>query len=247
MKKLLILGGTTEARELAHALEDRYAGTVDLTTSLAGATVSRAKLPGKVRIGGFGGAVGLGTYLKENAIDLLIDATHPFAEIITANAAQAAQVAQVPRLRLERAAWTMPDGLDSIFVPDMKEAAAIVARTSKRAFLTIGSKDLGAFAQIPNVHFLIRMIEAPKNPLVLEDHEVLVARPPFSVTDEAKLMRKHDIDTLVTKASGGDATFAKVEAAARVQARAILVRRPPPPEGAVGWSIAAALAWVLEN
>lgn len=245
-KNILILGGTLEARRLATALNDQYADRLTTLTSLAGVTRNPEPVAGDVRSGGFGGADGLAQFLKSEAIDLLIDATHPFAAQISQNAAQACESAHVARLYLARPNWTLPDRSDCVFVPDMSEAALLTARTARRAFLTIGRKELGAFSDIPDVHFVVRMIEAPAQPLNLVSYDLILGRPPFDLDAEVDLMRDYEIDTLVTKASGGDATFAKIEAAATVDARTILIRRPAPPDGDVVWGVDNAVGWVSD-
>lgn len=246
-KNILILGGTLDARQLAQALCDQFSDRAEIITSLAGRTQNPEAIAGTVRSGGFGGADGLADYLKNEAIDLLIDATHPFAQTISEHAARAAQTANVARLYLARPNWTLPEMADCVFVPDMAEAASLTARTARHAFLTIGQKELGAFADIPDVHFVVRMIEAPGKPLNLASYDLVLARPPFEKEVEIELMRKFDIDTMVTKASGGDATFGKIEAAAAVDARTILIRRPPPPDGNVAWGVDKAVEWVAER
>ncbi|MBL4747828.1 MAG: cobalt-precorrin-6A reductase [Magnetovibrio sp.] len=242
--KLLILGGTTEGRAFATQVDARYP-QLTCITSFAGTTHTAVDVPGEVRIGGFGGIQGLRAYIVDQGIDLVVDATHPFATQITAQAAQACVEANIAYLRLERPQWTVPDNTDVIFVPDTAEAARLVARTSSSAFLTIGRKDLAEFQNLGKVKLLVRSIEAPDENLQLDNATYVMARPPFTLDDELKLMQNHRIDTLVTKASGGDATRAKLDAAAQIGARIVLVRRPPPPTtGDRVFNIADAVAWL---
>ena len=245
--KMLILGGTAESRQLASALDKRFADGAHIISSLAGRTKNVPAIPGEVRVGGFGGKDGLSAYLKKENINLLIDATHPFAEQISNNAAYAANKTGVPRVLLQRPSWRLPENCDALFVPDMVEAASIVARTARKVFLTIGVNELAAFSHIPKVHFVVRMIEQPETEPPLDDFEIIYARPPFNINDEQKLMRQHDIDVLVTKASGGAATFAKIEAATNIGARIILIRRPPPPDGDIVSGIDDAVKWIEKS
>lgn len=246
MTRVLILGGTAEARQLAQALTEALPA-LDVVTALAGATTNPAPLKGRVRVGGFGGADGLAAYLKNEAIDLVIDATHPFAQRITANAVAATTQTGVPYLRLDRPAWVMPDDCDVVYVPDAIEAARLVARTSKAVLLTTGRKDLGAFKDLGKTKIVARVIDRPTpDPLDGQGHYV-IARPPFALDDEMALMRTHGIDTLVTKASGGNATEAKLLAAQKVGARIVAIRRPVPPEGERVFVIGDALAWVRSH
>ncbi len=251
MKTLLVLGGTREADVLVRALTKTYQD-MNLILSLAGATrntatATLADTPWRVNVGGFGGVEGLVDFLNTKHIDAIIDATHPFAQLITQNAIAACEKTALPYLRLERPQWVMPQDADVVFVPDAKEAARLVARTSKAAFLTIGRKALGAFRGMEKTKLLVRLIETPRDEPILSNATFIIARPPFSVDEEAALMRRHDIDTLVTKASGGDATRAKIDAAARIKARIVLLRRPPPPEAEQVFSIDKALDWVARQ
>ena len=245
--KILILGGTTESRQLASALDERFGDNAQIISSLAGRTKNAAPIAGEVRVGGFGGEEGLASYLKSENINLVIDATHPFAEQISNNAAVAANKIGVPRVLLQRPSWQLPENCDTLFVPDMIEAANIVARTARKVFLTIGVNELNAFADIPKVHFVVRMIDAPETEPGLNDFEIIYDRPPFELADEEKLMRDHDIDALVTKASGGAATFAKIKAATNIGARIILIRRPPPPDGDIVSNIDGAIKWIEKS
>lgn len=245
--RLLILGGTREARTLAQALHDNLP-SLDVITSLAGATEGATEeqpdIRGAVRVGGFGGSEGLATYLKDTAIDAVIDATHPFAERITAHAVQACAQTGTAYLRLDRPQWHMPADTDVVFVPDAVEAARLVARTSKSALLTIGRKELDAFDGLEKVHLVVRVIDLPEPSQRLANAHYITGRPPFSVAGEVALMREHQIDTVVTKASGGDATRAKLDAAAQIGARLVVLRRPPPPDGPRVSSVDDALAWI---
>jgi precorrin-6A/cobalt-precorrin-6A reductase len=238
--KLLILGGTAEAVELARACVARPA--VEVISSLAGRTHAPALPPGEVRIGGFGGAGGLTRFLAERAIDRVIDATHPFAVQIGVNAELACREARVPRLRLLRPPWTREPGDHWIEVADLAEAAERLPELSHRIFLTIGHQELAAFAHL-DVWFLVRTIEPP-GALPLRHGQWLAGRGPFGIEDELALLRAHAIDVLVTKASGGGATYAKLAAARQLGLPVVMIRRPPPPPGPVVDSVQAALAWL---
>lgn len=246
MSKVLILGGTAEARALAEALAENQPG-LDLITSLAGATTQAKRVPGQVRVGGFGGVAGMVAYLRRENIDRVIDATHPFAATITDHAVQACLEAGVAYLRLDRPPWDVPQDTDVVFVPDALEAARLVARTSESAFLTIGRKDLSAFQGLGKVKLLVRAIEPPDEGVKLEAATYVLARPPFTLPQEVEIMREHGIDTLVTKASGGDATRAKLDAAAQVGARIVILRRPPPPDAERVMSVEEAVKWITRQ
>lgn len=244
---VLILGGTAEAAALAGGLVARHGVALRVVSSLAGRTERPGHLAGEVRIGGFGGADGLRCYLEANDIDLLVDATHPFAATISANAAAAAERSGTPRLVLARPMWRRDPRDRWIEVPDVTAAAATTARIGRRAFLTVGPGDLGAFAALDSVWLLVRAISGRAVPPLAAPHEVLIARGPFAAPAEEALMRRYGIDLLVTKASGGAATEGKIVAARRLGLRVVMVRRPPPPPGPKVESVEAAVEWVGER
>ncbi|WP_053645348.1 MULTISPECIES: cobalt-precorrin-6A reductase [unclassified Streptomyces] len=222
---VLILGGTTEARALAGLLHPR----VRVTSSLAG-RVARPRLPeGEVRIGGFGGAEGLAAWIGEHAVDAVIDATHPFAERISFHAARAAATAHVPLLALRRPGWVPEEGDDWRDVGSLAEAAAALDGLGDRVFLTTGRMGLAAFADRPE-WFLVRSVDAPEAPVPARA-EILLDRGPFTLEGERDLLRRHRIDVLVTKDSGGAATAPKLTAAREAGIPVVVVRRPPVPEG----------------
>ncbi len=241
-KRVLILGGTAEAAALARALAED--ARVSATTSLAGRTRAPAALPGAVRRGGFGGAQALADYLKTRAVDLLVDATHPFAARISRNAVQACAAAGVPRLVLTRAPWTARDGDRWTRVPDAASARAALPGLGRRVFLTIGRQELSAFAGLDAVWFLVRLVEPPEDPIPLEDYHLVLGRGPFSLERETTLLREHGIEAVVSKNSGGPGTYAKIEAARALDLPVLMVERPALPAGETVESVAAALAWL---
>lgn len=243
--KVLILGGTGEA----FALAQRLAGMPEISviTSLAGRTRDPTRPAGEVRIGGFGGAEGLSVYLKDNAIGLLINATHPFAATMSGNALAAHQESGVPLLRLLRPAWRKEPHDTWIKAPSIKGAAAICRWLGKRVLLSVGSQEVAAFANLPRAHFFVRMVDPPETPLPLVSGEAVVAKGPFTLLDERRLLLERDIDLIVTKNSGGDATFAKLAAARELSIPVVMVDRPeialhPGCETVDG--VAAAFGWV---
>jgi precorrin-6A/cobalt-precorrin-6A reductase len=252
---VLILGGTGEARQLASAL----AGVdgMEVISSLAG-RVRAPRLPdGAVRIGGFGGAVGLADWLRQERIDAVIDGTHPFAARITDSVVAATMSGGIPMRVLRRPAWTAQEGDDWRYVSTLAEAAGVFAteaetptgtaavpmgtagvaaevvttpRLGDRVFLTIGRQELGLFAELDR-WFLIRAVDPPEGPLPRR-HRLILERPPYSVATELELLREHRIEVLVTKNSGGDQTVAKLIAARELGLPVVMVTRPPLPEEA---------------
>lgn len=236
---ILVLGGTAEARELAAGLD---AAGVAVTSSLAG-RVANPRLPvGEVRIGGFGGADGLARWLQEHEVDAVVDATHPFAEGISANAAQAAPPAGVPLLRLERPGWSERPGDRWTWVADLDAAAAAIPRLGRRVLLTTGRQGLAAFAGLERPWFLVRCVDPPAGPLPPR-HEILLDRGPYTVEGERALVERHAIDLVVTKDSGGTHTEAKLDVARELELPVIVVRRPSRPDVPTETSVAAALRW----
>ncbi len=243
--RVLILGGTAEAAALAAALAERPG--VEPVTSLAGRTRAPARPPGELRIGGFHGAQGLAAYLEAERIAALVDATHPFAAAISANAATAGAATGVPLLRLERPPWTPGPGDAWHEVADMTGAAAALAGVGGRVFLSVGRQDLGPFAEIRDRRFLVRMIDPPEAPLPLADPEIVLGRGPFTEAAEIALLRRHRIAVLVAKNSGGAATYPKLAAARRLGLPCILVRRPRKPPVDTVTSVEAAQEWLEET
>jgi precorrin-6A/cobalt-precorrin-6A reductase len=242
--RLLILGGTAEAAALARATLERFGDQISVTTALAGRTDEPAPLPGMVRIGGFGGPEGLASYLESEAVDLLIDATHPFAEQISRHARLATEQKSVPRLMLDRPAWKRHPLDRWIEVETMTGAAMAVARLGRRCLMTAGTRGIEAFSGNSGVHFVVRLIDAPREALPLPSYELLLARGPFVLADERALLKQHRIDIMVAKASGGGATEAKLIAAREAEMPVVLLRRPRPEPGPRVENVAAALEWI---
>ncbi|KPC61940.1 cobalt-precorrin-6A reductase [Streptomyces chattanoogensis] len=228
-RHVLILGGTTEARRLAADLAAEPG--LRVTTSLAG-RVAAPRLPdSEVRIGGFGGPEGLARWLREHAVDALIDATHPFAGTISHNAAEAAATAHVPLLALRRPGWVPAPGDDWHPVASLDAAAALLPTLpGTRIFLTTGRMGLAHFAHLTDLWFLVRSVDAPEPPHPPRMTTVL-DRGPFTLEGERDLLRKHRIDILVTKDSGAAATAPKLTAAREAGIPVVVVSRPPTPEG----------------
>jgi precorrin-6A/cobalt-precorrin-6A reductase len=221
--RILILSGTREGFELADRLTE--VDRVEVISSLAGRTRAPRTPKGTVRRGGFGGAEGLVRYLREEGITHLVNATHPFAEEISANALSAAQSVGIPLMRLLRPAWNVQREDRWVAAHDATEAAALCRREGGRIFLTLGSGDLDAFAELHNAHLLVRVVDAPER-LPLRHYRVITARGPFSLQDELRLLAEHHIGLMVAKNSGGDATYAKIEAARRMGLPVIMIERP---------------------
>ncbi|MGE0257683.1 MAG: cobalt-precorrin-6A reductase [Alphaproteobacteria bacterium] len=242
--RLLILGGTGEAAALARAVPARFGGMIDMTTSLAGRTRNPGPVPGNIRIGGFGGPAGLGAYLVEHQIDRLIDATHPFAAEISRAARLAAERAGVRRLMLLRPRWKRHPLDRWIEVDSIEAAASLVGRVGRCALLTVGAGSATAFARAQDVRFIVRLIDPPRGQLSLPNYNIVCGRGPFSLQQERVLLRRYGIDVLVCKASGGDATEAKLVAAREAGIPVIMVRRPPREAGDAVETVEAALDWL---
>jgi precorrin-6A/cobalt-precorrin-6A reductase len=240
--RVLILGGTGEARRLATTLVD---SGVDVLSSLAGRVTEPRVPPGEVRIGGFGGATGLTAWLQANPVRVMVDATHPFAATMTTSAAAAAGATGTPLLRLQRPGWTAQPGDDWRWVDSLEEAAAAVAGAGS-VFLTTGRLGVGAFAGLTG-DVLIRSVDPPSLTLP-ERTTVILARGPFTVEEELALMRQHGIGIVVTKDSGGAMTAAKLTAARALGLPVVLVRRPSVPAGVpTVATVEEASAWVLSR
>jgi precorrin-6A/cobalt-precorrin-6A reductase len=229
MRHILILGGTVEARQLAGRLADR--ADLAVTLSLAGRTAQPAAQPVPVRIGGFGGADGLADYLTVQHVDVLIDATHPYAATISHHAADAAAQTGTKVLALRRPPWTMTAGDRWIDVDDVDGALRALGDTPRRVFLAIGRKDIAAFTEAPQHRYVVRSVDPIEPPLAVSDVTYLVARGPFPESDERALLQKHRTDFVVSKNSGGAATYGKIVAARSLGLAVVMLRPPAVPPG----------------
>ncbi len=236
--RLLLLGGTAEARALAKTLHPR----VDVISSLAGRVPDPALPVGSVRIGGFGGVDGLRRWLQDERVDAVVDATHPFAATMTAHAAQVCSELRIPHLVLARPAWD--PGTAIVVESDTKAAETVAQQGYSRVFLTTGRSGVNAFAD-SDAWFLIRAVTEPDSASLPGRHQLVLSRGPYRYGDELALLLEHRIDVVVTKNSGGDMTRAKLDAAARLDVPVVMVARPPLPAGVptVG-SVHEAAEWV---
>ena len=245
MKRLLILGGTGDAVKLASLAN----GLPELSTitSLAGRTKAPKSLAGEVRIGGFGGEAGLVEYLQTAKIDLIVDATHPFAAQISKNAAGAATTLGIPRLMLIRPEWVRLPADDWIEVESIGMAVLAIPATAERIFLTIGRQQLDLFASLTDRWCLMRSIDPPDQRILLPPGELLLDRGPFSLEQELQLLRDYQIDAIVSKNSGGAATYSKIIAARELGVPVVMVQRPIVPTGDIVSNVAGAIQWLLDR
>ncbi len=250
MKRVLILAGTGDAVELAAKAAQIPA--LEVITSIAGRTQTPAA--GASRVGGFGGATGLANYLRDRQIDLLIDATHPFAAQMSWHGATAAAEVGIPHLMLVRPAWIKTTGDRWIEVANHLAAAAILPELAQRVFLTIGRQELAVYADLPEIWFLMRMIDPPRPETTIPKGQLLLERGPFTLGDERELLTKYEIGAIVSKNSGGEATYAKIIAARELEIPVVMVQRPTMPALAKPLrmripqvaSIDQALSWIKE-
>jgi precorrin-6A/cobalt-precorrin-6A reductase len=242
MRRILILGGTAQARQLGQRLAAR--ADLAVVLSLAGRTASPAAQPVPVRIGGFGGSDGLAQYLSEQRIDILIDATHPYAAQIAANAARAAARTGTALLALRRPPWTPVTGDRWIEVADVQGAVAALGAPPRRVFLALGRNELAPFAGAPQHHYLVRSVDPVEPPVAVPHAAYLTGRGPFAEADERALLETHRIEIIVAKNSGGDATYGKIAAARELSLPVILLRRPVLPAVPAVETVEAALAWL---
>lgn len=235
---VLILGGTAEAKALAAALAATFGERLRVISSLAGVTLPHSRPTGETRIGSFNGIEGLAAYLRDQRVDAVIDATHPFAATMSRHARLACAATGVRRLTLHRPPWRRDPADRWTEAADMAEAARILPGLGRRAFLTIGTKHLSAFSGVAGMWFLVRLLATPTGPLPLADHSVTIGG------DDADLMVRHAIDVLVTKASGGPATEGKILAARKLALPVVMIRRPPPEPGDAVDTVADAVRWL---
>ncbi len=239
---MLVLGGTGEARDLATKLAAR--ADVALSVSLAGRTRNPLDLPGDVRSGGFGGAEGLAAHLRAARIDALIDATHPFAAAISANAARAAERVSVPLIALARPPWTPQPGDRWTPAADIPDAVTCLGKAPRRVLVALGRNEVRALEAAPQHHYLVRSIDPVEPPLAVPDARYITARGPFTREDERALLLAHRIDVVLSKNSGGAATYGKIEAARELGLEVVMVERPPRPKVETAGSVAQVIVWL---
>jgi precorrin-6A/cobalt-precorrin-6A reductase len=239
---ILVLGGTTEASGLVARLAGRPGLTV--TLSLAGRTAAPSPAPVPTRVGGFGGAEGLARWIAAHGVGLVVDATHPFAAVISGNAAVACARSGMPLLALRRPPWRAVAGDRWIEVGTMAEAVAALGAAPRRVFLTVGRLELPAFAAAPQHAYVARTIEPIGDALSGPDVVAIRARGPFDEAAERALMERHGVEMVVTKNAGGTATAGKIAAARALGLPVVMVARPTKPEGPAVESVEAALAWI---
>lgn len=239
---VLILGGTTEASALARLLagDPRF----EVTLSLAGRTSTPRPQPVATRTGGFGGAEGLAQFLRDQPIAAVVDATHPYADQISANAVAACSRAGVPLASIVRAAWQPQPGDIWQNVPTAEAAAVALGRAPRRVFLSLGRLELHAFALAPQHHYIARTIDPPQQAILPPDIRFLQARGPFDRAAETKLLRDEKIDLIVSKNSGGAATYPKIEAARELGLPVVMIARPDKSAGHILRSPEEAVAWL---
>jgi precorrin-6A/cobalt-precorrin-6A reductase len=240
--RILILGGTMEARRLA----ERLAKRADLATtlSLAGRTATPALQPVPTRIGGFGGVEGLANYLTDQKIDVLVDATHPYAAAISVNAANAVRLAGIPLLALRRPAWVPVAGDRWIEVGDTAAAVQALGKASRRVFLALGRKEIEPFVNAPQHHYLVRSVDPVVPPLAVPHAVYVTGRGPFAEANERTTLEQYRIDVVIAKNSGGTATYGKIAAARTLGLPVIMLRRPTLPEVEAVETVDDAVAWL---
>ncbi|HTV69163.1 MAG TPA: cobalt-precorrin-6A reductase [Rhizobiaceae bacterium] len=242
--RILILGGTAEARQLAGRLA--ASAEFDVNLSLAGRTEKPVAHPVPVRVGGFGGPEGLAQHLRESGVDILVDATHPYAAQISANAAEAAAKTGVPIVALRRPPWTTSTADHWEDVDDASAAADRLVASEKRlrVFLALGRQELTPFERAPQHFYLIRSVDPVEPRLILPDAQYIVARGPFEEVDESDLFQTNRIDIIVCKNSGSSATYAKLAAARQLDIRVLMIRRSALPDVPSGETVDEVLAMI---
>ncbi len=238
---LLVLGGTTEATALCQRLaQDGIAGTI----SFAGRVERPIRQPLPQRVGGFGGVAGLADYLRSKKITHVVDATHPFAAQMSANAVAACAQVDIPLVALTRAPWSPESGDNWTNVPDIAGAVQSLNRPPQRIMLAVGRMHLAEFAPNPQHFYLLRLVDPPAFHVPFAHFEVIVDRGPFSIDADLALMKAHAIDLVVSKNSGGTGAFAKVRAARALKLPVIMIDRPRIPDRAEVYDVENVIEWV---
>ena len=241
-RHILILGGTTEARQLAQHLALR--ADLAVTLSLAGRTASPMAQAVPVRRGGFGGIAGLARYLRDHDVNALIDATHPYAPTISAHARSAASQTNTPMIALRRPPWCAMDGDRWSEVLDASDAVRAIGPEPRHVFLALGRQEIAFFASAPQHHYLIRSVDPVDPPLAVPHARYILDRGPFAEQAERALLVAHATDVLVAKNSGGPATYGKIAAARALGIPVLMFRRPQESENSGVATVSEALAWI---
>ncbi|MET0171054.1 MAG: cobalt-precorrin-6A reductase [Agrobacterium vaccinii] len=244
-RSILILGGTADARILSGRLAGESGYRILL--SMAGRTRDPVAQPVPMRSGGFGGPSGLARFIEDNGFDLLVDATHPYAARISANAVKAAGMARVPLVALERPAWVRMAGDDWREVPDVDSAVTALGQESCTTFLALGRQELLPFEAARQHHYLIRSVDPVEPPLVVPHARYITARGPFALADEIAMLRDNGVEAVVCKNSGGAAAYGKIEAARHLGIPVIMIARPTHPCGDTVSDIDTALSAILHQ
>ncbi|WP_257169132.1 cobalt-precorrin-6A reductase [Bradyrhizobium sp. SRS-191] len=240
--RILILGGTTEASELAQLLagDSRF----EATLSLAGRTVSPKPQPLRTRIGGFGGIAGLEAWLRDHAVEAVIDATHPYADQMARHAVAACEGLALPLASIRRAAWPRQERDRWIDVATPQAAVSALGQDPARVFLSLGRLELAAFVAAPQHHYVARTIDPPGDIALPPDIRFVFDRGPFDETKEEAFLTREHIAFVVSKNSGGAATYPKIAAARRLNIPVVMIARPDKPHGVPLDSARAAVTWL---
>jgi precorrin-6A/cobalt-precorrin-6A reductase len=243
--RVLILGGTTEASELAHLMAGD--GRFMATLSLAGRTSSPRPQPLPTRSGGFGGAAGLSRFLVDHEIEAVVDATHPYAAQISANTVAACAERKVPLLSIVRPTWTAEPSDRWHMVASTEAAVATLGEERRSVFLSLGRQELHLFAAAPQHRYVARLIEPPSQATLPPDLVLMRQRGPFDLSAERRLLQHERIEILVSKNSGGSATYPKIEAARSLDLPVIMIARPDKAAGTVVADAREALHWLAHR
>ncbi len=243
--RILLLGGATEATSLADRLAREK--SIDATLSLAGRTANPAASPLPIRVGGFGGIAGLADYLRRENIDLLVDATHPFAAQISNNAVAASFETNIPLLAIERPPWTRINGDDWDEHESIEAAIAALPDEPQNVFSGLGRQAIPALAAAPQHRYVIRVVDAIEPPTSLPHATIVAARGPFQTDDDVGLFSQHGIRQVLAKNAGGSAAYSKIEAARTLGIKVHMVRRPEIPSRMTATSVEEAMTWIMAH
>jgi precorrin-6A/cobalt-precorrin-6A reductase len=166
---------------------------------------------------------------------------------MSANAVAACRAAGAPLVAFTRPPWARQPGDRWVEVATMEDAAGALGAKPRTAFLTQGRLKLATFARAPQHRYIVRAIDRPAEIDALRGCKLILARGPFTLADELELMKRERIDALVTKNSGGRATYPKIEAARELGIEVVIVRRPPAPDAETLSDLDAVMAWIASH
>ena len=236
-----VIAGTLDGRTLAVDIQERTGEDVLVTVvSQYGAELAAHK--GITVHTGRLDQQAMQNLIKEHNVRLLIDASHPYAAVVTATAQEAAKAVGIPFVRFERKEVPLPEYDKLHHVSNEEEAATLAGELGKVVYLTTGSKTMHVFAKseaLQDKEVWTRVLPTAEVLQMMEDLGVspkytIAMQGPFSYNMNKVMFQDTKAEVVVMKNSGlvgGSDT--KLQAAIDLDVHVIVIDRPTPAKGAV--------------